>query len=139
VILGFVAMPFPKQWIGSRIYAGYGRIRPRNYTLPKQFGDYLFRMARKADRMKENISAAQEDKITAAYRRDLDRAAQSASFPAMDHDVRLFGRRAFQLPGPDTAEAPVSLEIVSTMGSGSPQNIGKDVARSRPRAEPITS
>jgi hypothetical protein len=102
VILGFIAIPFAKQWHGAKVCAGHGRIRPRAYTMPKIFAEYLFTKARKAARMKENISAAQQMKIRAAYMNDLDQAAHSDFMEAMHQDVRLFGYSAFTPPKPDT-------------------------------------
>lgn len=55
---------------------------------------YLFARAQNIAPLNENISAVQHEKIEAACRRDVNRAANSDSFLAMDHDVRVFGRRA---------------------------------------------
>ena len=82
--------------------AGHGRIRPRVYTMPKIFAEYLFTKARKAAPMKENISFRQQMKIRSAYMTDLDRAAHSDFMEAMHQDVRLFGYSAFTPPKPDT-------------------------------------
>jgi hypothetical protein len=102
VILGFIAIPFAKQWHGAKVYAGHGRIRPRAYTMPKIFAEYLFTKARKVAQMKENVSAGQQMKIRAAYMNDLDRAAHSDFIEAMHQDVRLFGQSAFEPPKLDT-------------------------------------
>jgi hypothetical protein len=95
IFLGFIAMPFASQWQGTRIYASNGSIRPRNYTLPKNFAEYLFARARKTAQLKENISDAQRQKIRVGYQSNMDRAMHSDCMRALDHDVRMFGRRAF--------------------------------------------
>ena len=97
VILGFIAMARPKQWIGTRVNTYGGTIiGPRDYTMPKEFWEYICRQADRAGTLQERISENQTAKIAATYRSNLDRAAQSDFMRVMDQDVKLFGRRAFR-------------------------------------------
>jgi hypothetical protein len=83
IILGFIALPHPKQWLGTRVYAGHGRIRPRDYIMPTQFGGYLFEKAHNMARMNESLSDTQKNKIAAGFRKNMERAARSESLQAL--------------------------------------------------------
>lgn len=96
IILGFVEVPYPEQWVGTQVQLTGGKISPRDYTLPSQFGQFLMQKAERMAKGNAQISERQSVKIDQAYRRDLDKAAASESFKAMDHDVRLFGTSAFK-------------------------------------------
>ena len=97
VILGFIAMVRPKQWVGTRVNTDGGTIiGPRDYTMPKQFWEYISAQADRAGTLQERISEKQTAKIAATYRSNLDRAAESDFMRVMDQDVKLFGRRAFR-------------------------------------------
>lgn len=48
IIMGFVEVPYPEQWVGTQVQLLRGKIAPRNYTLPSQFGEFL---QQKAERM----------------------------------------------------------------------------------------
>ena len=96
IILGFIAMPRPKQWVGTRVNTHGGTIGPRNYVLPKPFDKFIFERADLAATLQERMSDRQHAKIAETYRGNMDRAAQSDSMQAMHQDVELFGRRAFR-------------------------------------------
>jgi hypothetical protein len=48
VIIGFIEMPKPNQWKGTKVHVKHGVIGPKNYILPIEFGDYFMDKARKA-------------------------------------------------------------------------------------------
>jgi hypothetical protein len=96
IILGFIAMPRPKQWVGTRVNTHGGTIGPRDYILPKPFDKFIFERAEITATLQQRISGRQTAKIAETYRGNMDRAAQSDSMRAMHQDVELFGRRAFR-------------------------------------------
>jgi hypothetical protein len=96
LILGFVAMPRPKQWVGTKVNVQGGIIGPRNYVLPKPLDEFIFERADRAATLQERISEKQTAKIAETYKANLDRAAQSDSMRAMHQDVQLFGSSAFR-------------------------------------------
>jgi hypothetical protein len=95
LILGFIAMPRPKQWVGTRVNTHGGTIGPRDYTMPKEFWKYISGQADRAATLQERISGKQTAKIAETYTA-IDRAGQSDFMRVMDQDVKLFGRRAFR-------------------------------------------
>jgi hypothetical protein len=96
IILGFIAMPRAKQWVGTKVNVQGGAIGPRDYVLPKPFDEFIFERADRAATLQTRISEKQTAKIADAYRANLDRAAQSDNMRAMHQDVKLFGSRAFR-------------------------------------------
>jgi hypothetical protein len=96
VVLGFIQMPMEIQWIGTKIESACGSIGPRDHTVPKPFGEFLSRKAVKMSEKNEKISPTQRKKIEKTSMKNPERTANSDSFRAMIHDVRLFGRRAFR-------------------------------------------
>lgn len=96
IILGFIEMPRPRDWVGTKVHVREGLIEPKDYTLPTEFGDYFVDKARQMDAIYDVISEEQNTKIEKTFLKDLDRAAESESFKAMDYDVRLFGKEAFK-------------------------------------------
>lgn len=96
IVLGFIEMPKPRQWLGTKVHVKHGVVGPSSYTLPVPFGEYLMDKARRAANVQGKLSEKQNKKIEESYLKDPDRAANSESFRAMSEDVRLFGRRAFR-------------------------------------------
>jgi hypothetical protein len=96
VVLGFIEMPRPRQWVGTKVHVKHGVVGPSSYTLPVQFGEYLMDKAKRAADVQGKLSEKQNRKIEESYRNDLDRATISESFRAMSEDVRLFGSKAFR-------------------------------------------
>lgn len=72
-----------------------GRIAPRRYVLPIQFGDYLADRARRVWKALEGMSDAQNENVTATFRANMDRFVNSRLLQAMEYDLRLFGDAAF--------------------------------------------
>jgi hypothetical protein len=95
LILGFIAVLRPKQWVGTRVNTHGGTIGPRDYTIPKQFWEYICTQADRARTLQEELSEKQTAKIAATYRSNLDRATESDSMRVMNQDVKFFGRGTF--------------------------------------------
>jgi hypothetical protein len=93
-LLGFVDLQKPEQWSGSKIRLRGGRIHPRNYTLPRQFGDYLGSRAKRVWDAQANTSPAQKEKIKATFLKNIDAFATSQLREAIEFDLSLFGDAA---------------------------------------------
>lgn len=98
ILVGFVQMPNPREWVGTRVAMKHGVIRPDRRGAPSGFGQYLADRARKMAALQATMSARQKGKISTTMRADVDRAAASESFEAMSQDVWMFGRAAFDDP-----------------------------------------
>lgn len=99
MVLGFVQMPNPREWKGTRVKMRRGSIGgPQTYCLPKNFADYLIERAKHVASVQASISEPQKQKIVAAMRSDPDRAASSDTFAAISQDVKMFGQGAFRRP-----------------------------------------
>lgn len=97
IVLGFIEMPQPRQWVGTKVHVKHGVVEPSSYTLPIGFGDYLMEKVKRAASVKGRISEKQNKKIEESYRKNMDRVINSESFKAINEDVRLFGSKAFGL------------------------------------------
>lgn len=96
-VFGFVEMPDPRQWQGTRVGVRRGTIKPGvQFTLPISLLNYLIGRAKKVAGLYDTISNRQQEKIKSAVLADPDRAANSGTIEAMSHDVRMFGEAAFQ-------------------------------------------
>jgi hypothetical protein len=89
----------PRQWVGTKINANSGTINGSNYTLPRQFGNYLFEKARRYAEVYAKISNTQRDRIDETMWQNIDRVARSKTFAAMQHDVKMAGKAAFDIHG----------------------------------------
>jgi hypothetical protein len=69
IILGFLAMPRPKQWVGIKVNTHGGTLRPREYVMPSH--SMNFSLTKPTKRTSEKQTA----KIAEAYRANMDRAA----------------------------------------------------------------
>jgi hypothetical protein len=94
-IIGFIDVPYPRQWVGTKVNANLGTVGGADYTLPRQFGDYLVEQARRFAAMHAKISDTQWARVDETMWQNLDRVARSGSMEAMRHDVRLAGKAAF--------------------------------------------
>lgn len=103
-VLGFVDVPNPKQWVGTKVHVRDGSIGPSSYTLPAQFGEYIKGKANRYAIVQHSISDTQRKKIDATLWKDIDRVASSGSFSAMKHDVESFGRDAFSVHRPGASD-----------------------------------
>ena len=95
MILGFVHEPNLARWKGTKVSANEGILGPREYVLPKGFGEYLTEKATKMREALDSVSDKQQSKIDDAFRKNVDRFVTSDSFKAMQADLAMFGDDAF--------------------------------------------
>lgn len=93
ILVGFIDVLYPKQWVGTKVHARGGHVGHGHFTLPKGFGDFLFARCRRYAEVKEQISEKQQGKIAASMQKDLDNVAAPGSFKALQSDVELFGNQ----------------------------------------------
>lgn len=98
IVIGFVDMDYPKQWVGTKIHVRDGFVGEGDFTLPQPFGDFLFARSNRSSEREDAISEKQQEKIVASMQGNMERTAKSGSFAALDADVRLFGDAAFKKP-----------------------------------------
>ncbi len=102
VLFGFVAMKYPRRWKGTKLHVRHGQFGQRDIELPSDVGDFLFGRARLAAKSYSQLSERQHTRIRESYSRNPDRAAQSETLRAMNHDVSMFGSNAFEATQPGT-------------------------------------
>ncbi len=95
VLVGFIEMPNPREWKGTKLHVKKGVLGSKHYILPAGFGDYFVNKARGLAKIANSISPKQQQRIEESYSKDLDRAESSETVKAMDQDVKLFGNKAF--------------------------------------------
>ena len=95
IVVGFIQMKYPQEWINTRVSMTEGVVKPEDRGLPTNFGLYIGDRARRMAEMYEQMSAKQKGKIWNTTMNKADRAANSDTFKAMQHDVAVFGRAAF--------------------------------------------
>jgi hypothetical protein len=100
LILGFIDVRYPRQWVGTKIHVREGTLGPGSYTVPVQLRHYLADKANSYASLVSNISDAQQANIEKAVQKDLDRVARSGTFDAMRNDVDLSGQAAFDVHKP---------------------------------------
>ncbi len=99
VLVGFIEMPYPREWKESKLHVKEGVFGSKHYVLPSGFWDYFVNKAERLITVQNSMSEKQWGKIDETYRKDLDRAANSETMKAMDYDVILFGNNAFTNEG----------------------------------------
>ena len=95
LFIGFIHIPKPNQWKGTKVHVKSGMFGTASQTVPMQLGDFLKSKAALAGKIYTSMSERQVDKLSKDFMKDLDKAAASESFKALDADVRLFGDKAF--------------------------------------------
>lgn len=96
ILIGFIDVPNLKEWVGTKIHVRDGHVGQGNFTVPKEFGEFIFDKCRRSAEIKERISEIQQTKIAASMRKDLERTAASETFKALHQDVTLFGKKVFR-------------------------------------------
>lgn len=104
IILGFISIAHRDQWGGGTKVHLTGTIQPRTYVIPETFGQYLYSKARRSRRILRSISDKQNKKTQDDFHRKIDRLARSETFRALNEDVRLFGRKAFEIDDENPAD-----------------------------------
>jgi len=95
VIVGFIEMPSPRHWDGTKVHVKHGSVGPSNYTLPQEFGDYFFGQARKAIEIQKNISEKQNNIIAKTFKKNIDKLSDTETMRALSEDMRLSGKKMF--------------------------------------------
>lgn len=95
IIIGFVNEPNLGRWKGAKVHASNGFVEPKNYVMPRAFGDYLNEKARHMRDALKSVSDRQQAKIKGAFVANMDRYVESDAFTAMQADVGMFGDDAF--------------------------------------------
>lgn len=98
-LLGFIELENSEQWVGTRVRLRGGRILPRKYVLPIQFGDYLASRAQRVWDAQARMSSVQRETVADTFRKNIDRFANSQLREAMEYDLSLFGDAAFTKDG----------------------------------------
>jgi hypothetical protein len=97
VLFGFIEMPHPRRWKGTKLNANEGVFGVMDTELPNHVGTFIMDRARRVAEKFAGMSDRQHVRIGETYRRDLDHAAGSESIRALHHDVLLFGQEAFEI------------------------------------------
>jgi len=100
LVLGFIDVRHPRQWVGTKIHVREGTVGTENCTVPIQLRDYLSDKAKRYATLVSNISDTQRAKIDDFAWKNLDRVAQSGTFDALRNDVDLSGHAAFDIHSP---------------------------------------
>lgn len=95
IILGLAGHKEAREMRDSRVAIREGRISPRTYQWPTGFAEYLFAKARKVSEMYKEINPAQQAVIEKTLINAPDRAANSRTLSAFQHDLDMFGRKVF--------------------------------------------
>jgi hypothetical protein len=98
---GFIEIPWPKEWQGTKLHVNSGTVAIKGAVLPGTIGDYVMDCARRASERFNAMSSRQRQIVCATQEKDLDRVAESEYFHTMCRDVTLFGRAAF---GPEEGQ-----------------------------------
>lgn len=99
VVLGFIYEPSRHQWKGTKVNANEGWIEPRQYVLPRAFGNYLNDQAKGMGEDMDRMSDKQYAKVDEAFRNNVDRYVKSDAFKAMNADIEMLGQVAFSKRG----------------------------------------
>lgn len=111
VLFGFIEIPHPRQWEGTKLHVRKGSFGEKNIELPSTVGEYLFDRAMRAANSNSKISTRQRARISKSYKQNLDRAVQSETLRALHQDVLLFGNKAFEITQPESGELEIK-EII---------------------------
>jgi hypothetical protein len=95
IVLGLTGHAESAKMRSSRLAISSGKISPRQYWWPTGFAEYMFGKAREISDSYKTINSKQRKIIDNALSSNPDRAASSKTVEAFNHDLRLFGDKAF--------------------------------------------
>lgn len=95
VFVGLVETPVMREWHGTRLGIKQGILQPGKFVVPTGFADYMSDRATRMRELMQGLSERQREKTAASMRKNLDRAAASETFVALNHDIAMFGNDAF--------------------------------------------
>lgn len=102
IIIGFIEMPNPRNWGGTKVHVKNGTVGPSDYTLPGEFGEYFMGQANKAIEVQKKISDKQNKVIEQTFKKNIDKLADTETMRALSEDMRLAGKVVYSKP--DTNE-----------------------------------
>lgn len=92
---GFIHINKPRDWEGTKLHVQRGKFGQQRTVIPQAVGNYMMAQGEKMGTSLASISEKQDEVIAKALMKDIEKTANSASFEAMQHDVRLSGKKAF--------------------------------------------
>lgn len=95
IIVGFIDVERPRQWVGTTIHVREGRVGQGNVTSPQGFGTFLLERCRMDQEIQGAIAEDQREKLAKSMRADKNRLLRSKTFQALHQDVQFFGEEAF--------------------------------------------
>lgn len=95
MLIGFIQMPKPKQWKGTKLHVRRGKIGSKKYVVPENLAEYISSKANRAAAALASLSPRQQRKIDEIFREKAGQLPNSQVLRAMTQDVALFGRDAF--------------------------------------------
>jgi len=103
LLIGFIHEPRPTRWRGTMIHVRRGLMGGRRYMVPDWLPDHMSTRATMSARALSTLSPKQTAKIKEVFRTRPEEIARSEVAKAMEHDIRLSGRKAFTItrPTPD--------------------------------------
>lgn len=93
MLFGFIRKPSFK-WEGTRVKIKGGVFGKGRYTLPENVLKYFFYRCEQAQKVTEQISEAQWEKIDRLVHNNIERARNSLQVLAMQRDAEMFGQSA---------------------------------------------
>ncbi len=97
ILFGFIKMPFPRRWKGTKLNANEGRFGVGNIEIPLNVGEFIMNRAKRSVQRMKLISEKQQAKISETYRKSNNRVLKSGTLQAMQNDVDLFGESALDV------------------------------------------
>lgn len=98
VIVGFIEMPSPRRWKGTRVSPVGGDFGIGDVAVPGELAHFFFDKARRMGVAAQQLSDQQQKRISDAVAQDPVRAANSELAEAVMQDVAIFGESALRLP-----------------------------------------
>jgi hypothetical protein len=95
ILFGFIQMPNPRAWQGTKLNVNYGNLGSDNYKIPSSIIEFLMDRARGIATSQAKMSTRQKEVLNNAICANPELMAQSESFLAMQQDVEMFGKAAF--------------------------------------------
>ncbi|VEG89920.1 Uncharacterised protein [Legionella spiritensis] len=89
--IGYINIGNSREWRKTRVCVIQGQIMPMNYNFPAELWNIIQQKADNAQKLKNSISPAQQEKINKRILGNVDKAVQSETFKALESDIKLFG------------------------------------------------
>lgn len=101
MLLGTIQEPRPKHWKGTKLHVRKGAIGSKRYVIPFDLSEYLNYRANKTGAAFYAISEKQENKIRSMQQENPEIFLGSEIFQAIQQDVIIAGKSAFEIQNPD--------------------------------------